>query len=533
MRSHPSSTIALAVRRVAIAWAVCAPLSAAAQTAPADSADVGAARRVFVANLDAIRHRDRDAYLETYLHAETLARTGPGGIRLGYESHASQAGGDAWPDVFDARAMRLVPVLPGVVYGAYRYRVVYGNDEHTGLSERVFIRTPSGFRIAMTSAFDAPPGTPPPPLALVGGRVWRGSDVSTATILVRDGRIECVGQCPVPEDADVVDASATWIIPGLVDARVHLSQSGASSSAMPSAMRTHPERFFRAHLSSGVTTVFDAGGFAWTWDLRDSLATDRPHVLAAGPRLAAAPSDLDLPGEKLHLPISSARAAEEAVDYLASHGADAVVLVLARVTGRRERLTSQALSGAIAAARARGMRIVAQVNSLADAKVALRAGVDVLGSEIDAPIDEEFLTLTRSTGTVYTATCTPAKQSQQAAGIRAANLQRVHAAGIPIAVGSAAGEPGVAHGVSIHAELEAMQMAGLATPEVLNAATAGGALALGQSAECGSIDRGKRADLLLLSADPSVDIRNLRALSAVVRRGELRAAAELSDARPR
>ncbi len=528
MRSHPSSSIALAVRarRAAIAWALgSAPLPALAQHAPADSADLGAARRVFVANLDAIRHRDRDAYLETYLNAETLARTGPGGIRLGYESHASQAGGDAWPDVFDARAMRLVPVLPGVVYGAYRYRVVYGNDEHTGLSERVFIRTPSGWRIAMTSAFDAPPGTPPPPLALVGGRVWRGSSFSTATILVRDGRIECVGQCPVPEDADAVDASGTWVIPGLVDARVHLSQSGAGDAAVPS--------FFRAHLSSGVTTVFDAGGFAWTWDLRDSLATNRPHVLAAGPRLAAAPSDLDLPGEKLHLPISSARAAEEAVDYLHSHGADAVVLVLARVTGRRERMTSQASSGAIAAARARGMRIVAQVNSLADAKAALRAGVDVLGSEIDAPIDEEFLALARHTGTVYMATFTPAKQPQQAAGIRAANLQRVHAAGIPIAVGSAAGEHGVAHGVSIHAELEAMQAAGLATPEVLSAATAGGALALGQTAECGSIERGKRADLLLLNADPLLDIRNLRALRAIVRRGELRAAAELSDARSR
>jgi imidazolonepropionase-like amidohydrolase len=266
--------------------------------------------------------------------------------------------------------------------------------------------------------------------------------------------------------------------------------------------------------------------------LRDSLATDRPHVLAAGPRLAAAPSDLDLPGEKYLLSISNAREAEEAVGYLASHGADAVVLA-PRVTGRRERMTSQALSAAIAAARGRGMRIVAQVNSLADAKAALRAGVDVLGSEIDAPIDEEFLTLARSTGTVYTATFTPAKQSQQAAGIRAANLKRVHAAGIPIAVGSAAGEHGVAHGVSIHAELEAMQVAGLATPEVLNAATAGGALALGQTAECGSIERGKRADLLLLDADPSVDIRNLRALRAVVRRGELRAASELSDARSR
>ena len=60
------------------------------------------------------------------------------------------------------------PFAPGIVYGTYRYRVRYGADEHSGLSERLFVKTPKGWKIAVTSAFDAPPGTPPPPRAFVG-----------------------------------------------------------------------------------------------------------------------------------------------------------------------------------------------------------------------------------------------------------------------------------------------------------------------------------------------------------------------------
>ena len=60
------------------------------------------------------------------------------------------------PDAIDASDLHLTPIQPGVVYGTYRYRVRYGAEEHTGLSERVFRKTADGWRIAVTGAVDTP-----------------------------------------------------------------------------------------------------------------------------------------------------------------------------------------------------------------------------------------------------------------------------------------------------------------------------------------------------------------------------------------
>jgi imidazolonepropionase-like amidohydrolase len=111
--------------------------------------------------------------------------------------------------------------------------------------------------------------------------------------------------------------------------------------------------------------------------------------------------------------------------------------------------------------------------------------------------------------------------------IAAENLLRVHRAGIPIAMGTDAGNPLTLHGPSVYAEMEAMQAAGLTPHEVLVTATAGGALAMGREAEIGTVEAGKVADLLILAADPTADVRNLRRLTHVVRGGELRPLAEL------
>src|SRR5207249_592720 len=154
-----------------------------------------AARQVSHRNLDAIRHRDREAYLACYLHRESLARTGPTGFTLGYASVESTRS-SSWPDHFEALDLRLTPIGPGVVYGTYRYRVRYGAEEQSGLSERVFIATPEGWRIAVSTAFQGLPGVPPPPRAIVGATLVDGRGgppIRDAVVVLRDGRIECAG----------------------------------------------------------------------------------------------------------------------------------------------------------------------------------------------------------------------------------------------------------------------------------------------------------------------------------------------------
>src|SRR5688500_14620687 len=142
--------------------AACAPV----QPAPAvrDAAqvtrDTVEARRVFEENIDAIHKRDRARYLATYLQAATLARNGPGGLELGYDNWGARTS-TSWPDTLIATNLRVVPLTSGVVYGTYCYSVTQNDTTSSGVSERVFVRTPAGWRIAVTTAFGLPPGAPP------------------------------------------------------------------------------------------------------------------------------------------------------------------------------------------------------------------------------------------------------------------------------------------------------------------------------------------------------------------------------------
>jgi imidazolonepropionase-like amidohydrolase len=112
-------------------------------------------------------------------------------------------------------------------------------------------------------------------------------------------------------------------------------------------------------------------------------------------------------------------------------------------------------------------------------------------------------------------------------GTMADNLRRVWLAGIPIATGTDAGNPLTLHGPAIYAEMEAMQQAGLPPVAVINASTHGGAAAMNKLAEWGTAERGKAADLLVVSADPTRDVANLRQVRYVVRGGVVRGSREL------
>jgi imidazolonepropionase-like amidohydrolase len=119
------------------------------------------------------------------------------------------------------------------------------------------------------------------------------------------------------------------------------------------------------------------------------------------------------------------------------------------------------------------------------------------------------------------------KSQAQALATMKDNLRRVRDAGIPIAMGTDAGNPLTLRGPAVYGEMEAMQDAGLTPMQVLVAATAGGAHALGRDQDLGTLTAGKRADLLVLDADPTEDVRAFRRLRSVVRGGEVRAEGEL------
>jgi imidazolonepropionase-like amidohydrolase len=600
-------------RRRVLVVAVLGVLAVLAALVPrplfADSAsDVAAARKLFAANLQAIRDKNRDAYLACYLDSDGLVRTGPDGPQLGFKGLAATAG-QGWPDSIDAEDVRLTPVRPGLVYGTYRYRVRYGAREDSGLSERLFVQTPQGWKIAVSTAFSALPGVPPPPRALVGGTLVDGTGrppVSDAVVLVSNGKIDCAGPrsaCPVPPDLDlteVTDAKGLWITPGLIDAHVHFSQTGWADGRPDAVdvrakhpyeevegdLRRHPERFGRTWLCSGVTSVFDVGGYTWTLRLPAwaEPLSEVPRIKAAGPLLSTLDHWLNLPGERQFLYLKDEAAARDGVRFLAASGAGAVKVWYIDVNdsdGRKPEDVFATVQAGGDEARKAGLPLIVHSTELTTAKAALRAGAKLLVHSVwDAPIDDEFLSLVKKNGAIYCPTLTvgrgyvrliegavrhqaPAvddpnhcvdpitlkkvaetaelsagvtadqlatrdKRTAEREKIAADNLKKVADAGIPIAMGTDAGNPLTLHGPSVYAEMEAMQAAGLTPMQVLVASTQGGALALGREKELGTVEKGKLADLLILGADPTKDAAAFRQVRTVIRGGVARSIAELS-----
>jgi imidazolonepropionase-like amidohydrolase len=572
--------------RLAIAMLVTITVAAggAASVAGVDD-DLAAAKELFERNLDAIKKQDREAYLACYLQNDALVRTGPTGYQLGFADHAAQS-----------------PIDPGIVYGTYRYRVSYDGDEHRGISERLFVKTGDSWKIALTGAIDTP-DSPPPPHAIVGATLvdgTGGAPVPNAVVVVRDGRIDCAGtvdRCEVPDGIDMIEAKGMWITPGLIDTHVHFSQTGWADGRPDSldvrdqypyyevqaGLRANPERYLRSYLCSGVTAVFDVGGYPWTWELpeRTENNTLAPHVSAAGPLLSTLDFWLNLPAERQFIHLADEAAGREGVDYLAAHGTDAVKVWFINLPDRDFDQMAASVKAAGDAAAEEGIPLIVHATGLAEAKASLRAGAKLLVHSVwDQPVDDEFIELAKSNGTVYCPTLTvvdgyrrmyesvasgeppaiddpqgcidpvtlervartPEIESEDATQevldrrtaaftqrqeTMAANLKTVHQAGIPIAMGSDAGNPLTLHGPSVYAEMEAMQAAGLTAAEVLVTATQGGAMALGRLDDLGTIEAGKIADLLIVEADPTETITNLRRLRFVVRGGVIRSVDEL------
>jgi hypothetical protein len=97
----------------------------------------------------------------------------------------------------------------------------------------------------------------------------------------------------------------------------------------------------------------------------------------------------------------------------------------------------------------------------------------------------------------------------------------LHRAGVPLLAGTDTPEPFVPPGYSLHQELELLVESGLSPAAALTAATINNARALNQQDRLGTVASGKLADLVILNADPTIDIRNTRQIYAVVRGGLL------------
>lgn len=441
------------------------------------------------------------------------------------------------------------------------------------------------------------------PLALVGATLVDGTGgepVPEAVVVVSDSRIQCAGsreRCPVPEGARTVELDDRFITPGLVDAHVHYSQTGWADGRPDSldvrdlypyaqvvaSLEANPGRWHRSQLCSGVTAVFDVGGYPWTWTLRNTARDNlAPHYAAAGPLLSTLDHWVNLPAERQFIYLADDKATRAGIGYLAANETDAVKLWFInapdRDAGKMEELAR--LAGRLA--EDRGLPFIVHATDLELARIAVEAGAELLVHSVDDKrVDEAFIEAMKDQGTIYTPTLTvssgyyrmyhaaltgktPAiddpngcvdgdtlvkvRRSVELAGrisrpmgwiegyrerldresrIMAENLKALNEAGVPIATGTDAGNPLTLHGAAIHAEMEAMQAAGLPPMDVIVASTRNGARAMSRADDFGTVQAGRIADLLVLAADPTEDVAHFRKLEYVMRAGQLFEQADL------
>jgi imidazolonepropionase-like amidohydrolase len=410
-----------------------------------------------------------------------------------------------------------------------------------------------------------------------------------AVLVIRAGRIVCAGArraCAIPAGTARTDARGTWIVPGLIDAHVHFSQTGWFDGRPDAAdfrdkypypevvanLQAHPERFFRSYLCSGVNSVYDVGGYPWTWAMRDRAIGDAhaPRVAAAGPLFATVDFWLNLPAERQFIYMSDDSTVRAAVRTSAAFKTDAVKIRYIMPPQPPDTARVQKLVRAtVEEAHKLGVRVIVHATGLWEAKDAIRAGADVLVHSVDDhPVDAEFLELARSHNVAYITTLMAGEGYLQAGqgtvdgrrypldcadsisrarltsgpvhlpgakewwadtnvvsmieGQRStamANAKRVQDSGVTIAAGTDAGNPGTLHGPSIYRELALLREAGLSPIEVLVAVTRNAARAMGREAEVGTLEAGKAADLVALSADPLEDVQNYEPVRWVMKGG--------------
>jgi imidazolonepropionase-like amidohydrolase len=402
--------------------------------------------------------------------------------------------------------------------------------------------------------------------AIVGATLFRPyrTPLEDATIVYRGGRIESVGSGPAPPDLTVFDGRGRWVLPGLIDAHIHFFQSGGLytrpdiidlRSRVPydeerRRIRESLDGTFRRYVASGVTAVADCGGPFWNFEVREMAARAEaaPHVAITGPLVSTFGPRALQPDDPPILQCDTPAQARDLVRRQLGRRPDYIKIWYILLNRPPESLLPVVVAAADEAHRA-GLRVAAHATELETARAALRAGADILvHSVFDRPVDDGLIELMRRTIYIptlmvveryrqtlsHTLRLTPAEfrladphvlgtlfdrfenLARGAAPEGAANLKRVHGAGVTVAAGTDAGNIGTPHGPAIFRELELMVEAGLAPSEALTCATLHGAKMMGREREIGSIEPGKRADMVVLRADPTRDIRNVSSIDRIV-----------------
>ena len=387
-------------------------------------------------------------------------------------------------------------------------------------------------------------------LALVGARVIDGTGaapIANATILVSNGRITGVGpsaSTTIPADAARVDVAGKTIIPGLINAHGHLN---SGDRALP--LYDQIIQQLKVYRRFGVTTVYALGDdgveSVRVRDENTKGPLDRARLFASGPSTVGSTP-------------------EQARTLMGERQAQRVFFVKTRLNGGENDMRPDVYTALIDEAHKRNLKVAAHLFNLADAKGLVNAGLDVVAHSVrDVDVDAGFIAELKRRSVGYIPTLTrdlsafefvsapayvhdgffrrgmpdyaaqvervsdpalheknrnnPATQRARTGFEQALrNVKLLSDGGVMIAMGTDSGTGlGRWQGYNAHVEMELMVKAGMTPMQVLAAATGQAARVMRIDGEVGTLQPGRRADLVVLNADPLADIRNTRAIDSV------------------
>jgi imidazolonepropionase-like amidohydrolase len=388
--------------------------------------------------------------------------------------------------------------------------------------------------------------------------------IENATVVISDNLIQSINGT-IPKNATIIDGKGKWLIPGLIDAHVHLPIDAYFGQKFPTQV---PDLAFNTQdimtpiIANGVTTVLDLDSKMETFG--EKKAIEKGYIV--GPRIALAA--LINGGNGQGRIANTAEEGRIMVRNVKAEGYDFIKVY--------SKLNIETYNAIVDEAYKQGMKTIGHIPNAFQGKIEQAIiphfGMVAHAEEFSKNSDSfsiqdatKFAKLSKGNDTWLSPTLTTmvwiAKQTHSIDSIKnLTSLKYVHPllqskwltannyvknaspenatnldnmvkfhfllvkafkdAGVPIVAGTDAGVSGIVAGFSLHDELELLVQAGLTTQEALNSATLLSAQWLGIDKQIGSIETGKFADLVLLDENPLTNITNTRKIAGVFVNGK-------------
>ena len=407
------------------------------------------------------------------------------------------------------------------------------------------------------------PGQSPGTTVLKAARVFTSTPerpLSPGMVIVEGDHIAQVGQnLAVPAGAQVIDLGDSTLLPGFIDAHVHMAMESSddwyrdfyqSALRFPAEQALYAAKYARVTLEAGFTTVRDVGSHDYVaLGLRNAINAG----VAVGPRMQIAnygigstgghadeapyPPDRIKPYGTLQGVCNGPAQCREAVRFQIKFGADVIkcmpsggVLSLSDPVDVPE-LTREEMDAIVSEAHAWHRKVAAHCHGDDAAKIAIAAGVDSI--EHGSFLKDDTLRLMKDKGIYLVPTLFAgfwvgekadhfppaiAVKARAAAAQMQSMFQRAMKIGVKVAFGTdSAVEP---HGLDAR-EFALMVKNGMTPAQALISATASGADLLGLADKIGTLEKGKLADLVAVPGDPLQDITQTEKVSFVMQGGKV------------